>query len=90
MPDLKLPLSEAEMSALQMEALPFNVLPESEGKKAILEYICWRDFPTDANETLIADAVQAASDVFLRNEGGAEFVEGLRRWPYPWTKLLPS
>lgn len=44
---------------LQMETVPFNQLPPKEGRTAVAEYLVYKFFPHNADETLFSPALTA-------------------------------
>ena len=75
------------VGALAMEMLPFNVIPFEEGRKAIIEYVVWREHPEQADGEIVQTAVRLGIETMLE-QGGSEVVGGLRKAPFPWVSLL--
>jgi len=76
------------VGALAMEILPFNVIPPDQGYKAIIEYVIWREHPEESNAGMVKDAVLAGIKT-MREAGGTDVVDGLRKGPFAWNSLLP-
>jgi hypothetical protein len=81
------PVTEELVGALAMEILPFNVIPPDQGYKAIIEYVIWREHPEEANAEMLKGAVLAGIKT-MRETGGTDVVDGLRKGPFAWNSLL--
>jgi hypothetical protein len=87
MPDLQ--ITQAMIETLMLEMIPFNVVAPENGKRAIIEYVAWREHPMSADERLIASTVGDAI-TSIRARSDESFINNMRNTPYPWAKLIPQ
>lgn len=83
-----LPANKSTLDVLTMETLPFKVLSSDQGKIAMTEYMVWREHPAEADEALIRNAIQNATETICLKPDGASLIESLRTTPFPWVRLL--
>lgn len=60
-------LSDSEHRALQVEAVPFNRLEPQTGRNAVIEYLVWKFFPEDADQSAFAPPLIAFRDQVYRD-----------------------
>ena len=82
--------NKSTIDVLTMEISPFKLLPRTQGTAALCEYVVWREQPADADEGAVTAAIRDATDLICSKPDGAEFVDSLRKVPFPWAKLLPA
>ena len=75
---------------LQLEMVPFNKVPPSEGRSAVAEYLAWKFFPAHADEDLFAPSLRRFRDELLADDGAPEdVVYGmLHSMKYDWQRWL--
>lgn len=62
---------------LQMETVPFNRLPPEVGKRAVVEYLVYKFFPDQADETVFAPALLSFKREILAEAENDEDPDGL-------------
>ena len=72
------------ISSLRMETLPFMFLTPDIGRRAICEYVVWREFPDQADVTLIDSAMTSLKkeNAIEKMELGMEEMQVLEEMPW--------
>ena len=58
--DSTIPLTDAMMNALQLETTPFQISDHAIGRQGIIDYVVWRDKPSEVDTTLLSDLANDA------------------------------
>lgn len=83
-------LSAHDQRELQMETVPFNKVPLTEGRTAIAEYAVWKFFPGQADEALFAPALRRFRDEIYGDDSmSSDVTYGLLySMKYDWQRWL--
>lgn len=83
---------------IQMETVPFNLLPPEIGKSAVIEYLVWKIFPSNEDASSLRDALMLSrskiignieSDHSLSGDGKTQALfEMISKGKYDWQKLM--
>ena len=83
-------LSNHDQRELQMETVPFNKAPPTEGRSAVAEYAVWKFFPAEADQDIFAPVLRRFRDEIYSDENvSSDVTYGLLySMKYDWQRWL--